>query len=95
MAIETTYTQARASLAALCDAATDGREIVVIRRCGVEDVALLAASELRSLEETAHLLRSPKNAERLLRALVRALARSEASRSAAESRAEAGLSETA
>ena len=95
MAIETTYTRARASLAALCGAATDDREIVIIRRRGAEDVALLAASELRSLQETAHLLRSPKNAERLLRALLRALERSEASRSAAESRTEAGRSESA
>jgi antitoxin YefM len=31
-----------------------------------------AADELRSLIETVHLLRSPKNAERLLRALARA-----------------------
>ena len=29
--------------------------------------------ELRSLEESAHLLRSPKNAQRLLKALQRAL----------------------
>jgi antitoxin YefM len=89
MAIETTYTQARASLAALCDAATDDREIVIIRRRGADDVALIAAAELRSLQETAHLLRSPKNAERLLRALLRALDRSDTLRSAAESRTEA------
>lgn len=73
MAIETTFTGARASLAALCDAATQDREVVIIRRHGSEDVALLAADELRGLEETAHLLRSPRNAERLLRALLRAL----------------------
>ena len=30
------------------------------------------AAELRSLTETAHLLRSPKNAQRLITALVRA-----------------------
>lgn len=32
-------------------------------------VAMIAADELQSLMETAHLLRSPKNAERLLAAL--------------------------
>ena len=95
MAIETTYTQARASFAALCDAATEDRETVIIRRRGTEDVALVAAAELRSLEETAHLLRSPKNAERLLRALVRALERSEGTRSVADLRAEVGLGESA
>jgi antitoxin YefM len=95
MAIETTYTQARASFAALCDAATEDRETVIIHRRGTEDVALVAAAELRSLEETAHLLRSPKNAERLLRALVRALERSEGTRSVADLRAEVGLGESA
>jgi antitoxin YefM len=73
MPVVTTYTQARASFAALCAAATEDREVVIIRRRGSADVALIAADELRSLEETAHLLRSPKNAERLLRALLRAL----------------------
>jgi len=72
MAFVTTYTQARATLAKLCSEVVQSREIVVIRRRGAEDVALVAADELRSLMETAHLLRSPKNAERLLRALARA-----------------------
>ena len=35
-------------------------------------MALVTASELSSLLETAHLLRSPKNARRLLKALHRA-----------------------
>ena len=48
------------------------RDVVVIRRRGAEDVALIAADELESILETAHLLRSPKNAERLLTALRRA-----------------------
>ncbi len=72
MANETTYTHARANLAALCDQVTSTRESIVIHRRGAEDVALVAAAELRSLNETAHLLRSPKNAQRLLTALLRA-----------------------
>ena len=72
MGTETTYTHARANLAALCDEVTSTREPIVIRRRGAEDVVLVAAAELRSLMETAHLLRSPKNAQRLLTALVRA-----------------------
>lgn len=95
MAIETTYTQARASLASLCDAAIDERETVIIHRRGSEDVALVAAAELRSLEETAHLLRSPKNAQRLLRALLRALERTERPQSVASLRSELGLGEAA
>ncbi len=73
VATVTTYSSARANLKALCDEAASSREPVIIRRRGADDVALISAAELRSLVETAHLLRSPKNAERLLRALNRAL----------------------
>jgi antitoxin YefM len=67
--IQTTYTQARAQLAALLDQVTQDREIVIIQRRGSEDVALIAADELAGLLETVHLLRSPANAERLLSVL--------------------------
>jgi antitoxin YefM len=72
MAIHTSYTDARARLAKLCDEATDNRETIIIKRRGREDVALIAASELASLTETTYLLSSPANAARLLRALKRA-----------------------
>jgi antitoxin YefM len=72
MPIQTTYTSARANFAKLCDQVTDNREVVIINRRGYEDVVLIAASELASIAETAHLLRSPKNARRLLTALNRA-----------------------
>jgi antitoxin YefM len=72
MAIETTYAYARDHLATLCGEAVDNREVIIIHRRGAEDVALISAAELSSLLETAHLLRSPKNAERLLTALTRA-----------------------
>lgn len=68
----TTYTTARATLAALCDEVVSTREPVIIKRRSAEDVALVSASELEGLLETAHLLRSPKNAERLLSAICRA-----------------------
>lgn len=67
----TSYTYARDNLAELWDQAEDEREPIVIQRRGHEDMALIPAAELRSLRETAHLLRSPANAERLLRALAR------------------------
>ena len=73
MTIQTTYTQARDGLAKLLDQVTHDREVVVIQRRGEEEVAMIAASELESLMETAYLLRSPANAERLLSALGRAL----------------------
>jgi antitoxin YefM len=40
-----------------------------VKRRGAKDVALIPADELSGLLETAHLLRSPRNAERLLRTL--------------------------
>jgi antitoxin YefM len=73
--IETSYSRARAQLAKLLDEVVENRETVVIRRWKGEAVAMIAASELSSLVETAHLLRSPRNAERLLAALVRARSR--------------------
>lgn len=75
MATQTTYSNARANLATLLDQVAANREIVIISRRGAEDVALVAASELASLLETAHLLRSPENARRLLTALHRAQAK--------------------
>lgn len=91
MAIETTYSQARANLAALCNQVSTSREPVIIRRRGADDVALVDAAELRSLTETAHLLRSPKNAERLLTALVRARGRKPSPTSIGRLRREFGL----
>ncbi|RMH64070.1 MAG: type II toxin-antitoxin system prevent-host-death family antitoxin [Calditrichaeota bacterium] len=73
MAIHTTYSQARANLANLLTRASEDKEIVVIKRRNAEDVALISSSELSGLMETAHLLRSPKNARRLLTSLNRAL----------------------
>jgi antitoxin YefM len=69
MAVETTYTALRAGLAGFLDQVTDDREVVFVRRRGARDVAILPADELSSLMETAHLLRSPKNAERLFEAI--------------------------
>jgi antitoxin YefM len=72
MTIETTYSQAREHLKSLMNRAVDDREVIVVRRRTGGDVAMIAADELESLVETAHLLRSSKNAERLLTALNRA-----------------------
>ena len=73
MTIQTTYTQARDGLAKLLDEVTHNRNIVIIQRRGEEEVAMIAASELESLLETAYLLRSPANAGRLLSERSRAL----------------------
>lgn len=67
--IETTYTALRENLASYLDRVVDDREVLVVKRRGARDVAIIAADELDSLLETAYLLRSPKNAERLFEAL--------------------------
>jgi antitoxin YefM len=72
MANRTTYTQARANLASLCDRVAETREPHVIERRRGENVALISEAELDALLETAHLLRSPRNAARLASALERA-----------------------
>jgi antitoxin YefM len=54
-------------------------------------MALIPAGELRSLEESAHLLRSPKNARRLLHALQSALENEGERDSAALLRGQLGL----
>ncbi len=65
MSVEISYSEARNNLASLLDQVTDNREVVVIRRRGHENVAMISESELSSLLETAHLLRSPRNVVRL------------------------------
>ncbi|MGA8030668.1 MAG: type II toxin-antitoxin system Phd/YefM family antitoxin [Bryobacteraceae bacterium] len=72
MPTETTYTRLRENLASVLDQVVDQQETVIVRRRGSRDVALVPASELAGLIETAHLLRSPRNARRLLAALRRA-----------------------
>ncbi|MBI2398514.1 MAG: type II toxin-antitoxin system prevent-host-death family antitoxin [Xanthomonadales bacterium] len=91
MSIETTYSQARAALATLMSRVTDDREVVVVRRRDHPAVAMIAADELASLMETAHLLRSPANAERLLAALGRARQGSGRTKTVAALRREVGL----
>lgn len=91
MPIETTFRTARGTLARLLDEVIENRETAIITRPGAEDVAVISAAELSSLEETAHLLRSPKNAERLLKALNRALARTAKPQTVRELRREVGL----
>ena len=72
MPVETTYTNLRATLARTLDRVVDNQEVIIVRRKSARDVALVPASELAGLIETAYLLRSPRNARRLLAALRRA-----------------------
>ena len=76
MPIQTTYSSARANFADLWDQVTQNQETVIITRRGHDDIALVSASELTGLLETAHLLRSPENERRLLKAMRLAKTRS-------------------
>ena len=91
MANRTTYTQARANLAKLCTEVAESREPCVIERRNGENVALISEAELNSLLETVHLLRSPRNARRLLGALERALTDPPATQSVDALRRDLGL----
>ena len=91
MTIQTTYTNARAKLASLIDEVTKNREVVIIQRRGSEDVAMITADELAGILETAHLLRSPSNAKRLLTALDRVRNLSGAPQTIDELRSEVGF----
>lgn len=91
MAIHTTYTNARANLAKLLNDVADQNEVVIIQRRGGEDVALISAAELSGLLETAHLLRSPRNAERLLTALQEARTQAAEPQTVEDLRREMGL----
>lgn len=91
MAIETTYTNLRNNLAAALDRVVEDQDVLIVRRRGGKDVALIPAAELAGLMETAHLLRSPKNARRLLAALRRAAARRGKPESMEKLRREMGL----
>ena len=73
MSEQVSYSYARQNLAKILSEAEESQEPVIIRRRGNEDMALCPADELRCLDESAHLLRSPKNARRILQALQRAL----------------------
>ena len=46
MPVDTTYTSLRENLAAVLDRVTDDQEIVIVRRRGAKDVALIPADEL-------------------------------------------------
>ena len=91
MPVETTYTSLRARLASVLKQVADDHEVVIVRRKSAKDVALVPAEELAGLMETAHLLRSPRNARRLLRALRRAEGRPGKPESVGKLRQEMGL----
>jgi antitoxin YefM len=69
--LETTYTNLRRYLASILDRAAHDRTVIIVRRYVGVKVAIVPTDELTGWIETAYLLRSPKNARRLLKALQR------------------------
>ncbi|MFT4051451.1 MAG: type II toxin-antitoxin system prevent-host-death family antitoxin [Microbacterium sp.] len=65
------YSESRAKYAEVLDSVVNDREEVVITRAGHEPAVIISLSDYESLRETAHLLRSPANARRLLDAMER------------------------
>ncbi len=65
-----TYTTARQKLASTMDwVCEDGAPIMITRTGKQQAVVMLSMVEYEQLEETAHLMRSPANARRLLQAI--------------------------
>ncbi len=61
-----TYTRARANLARTIDAVCENHEPVVITKKDDRSTVMISLEDYQTIEETAYLLRSPKNARRLL-----------------------------
>ena len=63
-----TYSSARANLASTMDRVCNDHQALIITRNGEQAVVMLSLEDFQALEETAHLLRNPTNARRLLSA---------------------------
>ncbi len=63
------YTTARQNLAKVMEEVRDAHEPVIITRQSESAVVMMSMEDYQSLEETAYLLRSPRNTRRLLDAI--------------------------
>lgn len=59
------YSKLRANLAKTMDRVCENRAPMIVTRQNGESVVILSLEEYESLDETAYLMRSPQNAERL------------------------------
>jgi antitoxin YefM len=67
-----TYSELRANLKSALDRAVEDHVVIVVERARGGDAVLMSREDYESLNETAYLLRSPANAQRLLAANSRA-----------------------
>jgi antitoxin YefM len=63
------FSQSRAEYAKTLDTVINDREEVIVTRAGHDPVVIVPLDEYEALKETAHLLKSPANARRLLAAI--------------------------
>ena len=64
------YTVARQTLAQKMDQVCDDHTPIIITRQNNRSVVMLSLEDYKALEETAYLLRSPKNAKRLMESIL-------------------------
>jgi antitoxin YefM len=63
------YTAARENLASTMDKVCDDHSPIVITRNRDQAVVMMSLADFEALEETSYLLRSPKNAKRIMNAI--------------------------
>ena len=63
------YTHARTHLAKTMEKVCNDHDPVIITRQNQRSVVMISLEDYQALEETAYLLRSPKNARRLLESI--------------------------
>jgi len=64
-----TYSEARSNLASTMDRVCNDHAPIIITRKNSQSVVMMSLDDYQALQETAYLLRSPKNAKRLLESI--------------------------
>lgn len=67
----TSYTDLRKHLKSSFDKVSNEHEPILVTRRNGDNIVLISQNDYESLEETAYLLKSPNNAERILEAVNR------------------------
>jgi len=79
-----TYSEVRSKLAKTMEKVCDDHAPVIITRKNSRSVVMLSLDDYQALEETTHLLRSSKNARRLLESIAELESRGGTERALAE-----------
>jgi antitoxin YefM len=64
-----TYSEARSKLAETMEKVCDDHAPIIITRKNSRSVVMISLDDFKALEETSYLLRSPRNARRLLESI--------------------------